>query len=178
MGTYILLLRAINVGGKNLLPMKELVPLLETLGYHHIQTYIQTGNVVFQSEQLPCTDTIQKSIEQQFSFKPSLMILTLDAFNEALANNPFKQREGKLVHYYFCQPQPSLDLDKINQLKTPTELYAYHNHVFYLYAPDGIGRSKLVANIEKCLGVDATGRNLNTVNKLQTMLLNKSMKSE
>ena len=63
------------------------------------------------------------------------------------------------------QPE-SVDEERLNQLKSGTEEYALKRNVFYLHAPDGIGRSKLAAQVERCLGVAVTGRNLNTVNKL------------
>ena len=82
-------------------------------------------------------------------------------------SNPYKNEiEGKLVHLYFCKSNPELNIDKIKHLSSDSERYTLIGNVFYLYAPDGIGRSKLVANIEAYLGVAATARNLNTVNKV------------
>jgi uncharacterized protein (DUF1697 family) len=83
-----------------------------------------------------------------------------------MTNFPYQGFEGKFVHFYFCKEAPKIDKTKLLALTTETECYELIDNVFYLHAPDGIGRSKLVANIESCLGVPATGRNLNTIKKL------------
>lgn len=169
MKTYIALLRGINVGGNNLLPMKALVALMEDSGYSDVKTYIQSGNVVFKSEQLP--EDLGQLIETGFGFEPNLLLLSKDEFLEAANNNPYASCVGKEVHFYFCKEQPTPDIERLNTLKAETERYEIIDKVFYLHAPDGIGRSKLVANVEKCMAVPATGRNLNTVNKLLDMIL-------
>jgi uncharacterized protein (DUF1697 family) len=74
------------------------------------------------------------------------------------------------VHFYFCAGAISLDKQKLAKFASVSERIELIDNVFYLHAPDGIGRSKLGVNIESCLGVSATGRNLNTVNKLVDML--------
>jgi uncharacterized protein (DUF1697 family) len=168
MKTFIALFRGINVGGRNKLPMKELTPLLEQHDCKNVITYIQTGNVIFQRESAP--DNFSSLVETHFGFKPSVMILTKDEYLQAVTNNPFPTFSGKEVHFYFCKGLPSPDVDKINTVKAASENYRIIENVFYLHAPDGIGRSKLITNIEKCLGVAATGRNLNTVSKLVTLL--------
>jgi len=171
MKTYILLFRGINVGGKNILPMQALSALLEASGYEQVKTYIQSGNVVLNGRQKPGA-TIAKAIESRFGFKPQVMILERTEFEKAVKNNPYRTGEGKSIHFYFCAATPKPDLRKLSGLAAKTERYAIKGKVFYLFAPDGIGRSKLVANIETCLGVPATGRNLNTVNKLLEMAKN------
>lgn len=80
--------------------------------------------------------------------------------------------DGKSVHLYFCKEAPTIDKPKLNELASPTESYKLIDNIFYLHAPDGIGRSKLVTKLESCLGVPITGRNLNTVNKLANMVDN------
>jgi len=87
-------------------------------------------------------------------------------------NNPYKNFEGKFVHFYFCEKEITLDQDKLDKYIVVSEEYQVKDNVFYLHAPEGIGRSKLVANIESCLGQSSTGRNLNTINKINTMLKN------
>ncbi len=169
MPTYIALFRAINVGGKNSLPMKELAALLEKNGYQNIKTYIQSGNVVFNSKKKPDAD-IGSLIEQQFGFKPEVIILSDTEFHSVAGANPYKNSEGKTVHTYFCKNKPNLNQKRLGELKAESEQVTIKDKVLYLHAPDGIGKSKLVANISSCLGVPATGRNLNTVNKLLSMI--------
>ena len=87
-----------------------------------------------------------------------------------IRENLFKSYEGKTVHFYFCASNPKLNRQKIESFISNRESYELKGEVFYLHAPDGIGRSKLVLNIESCLGVSYTGRNLNTVLKLEQLI--------
>lgn len=169
--TYVVLLRGVNVGGKNLLPMKTLSAFLSDHGFQTVKTYIQSGNIVLKAKTNPST-SIAILIEEYFGFTPEIMVLSQESFHSAVSNNPYSAYEGKCVHYYFCQSLPTIDHEKLTKLASNTEQYQLIDKVFYLYAPDGIGRSKLVAKIEQCLAVSATGRNLNTVNKLAEMLKN------
>ena len=170
----IALFRGINVGGRNILPMKSLVEILEGLGYNNIQTYIQSGNVVFQSETEITTkksNLIQNAIEKLHGFKPQVLFINSDELNEAIKNNTFNTEVGKILHFSFLERSPeAVDYVKLNELKAKTEEYKLQGKVFYLYAPDGIGRSKLAVKVEKILGVSATGRNWNTIMKLAQMI--------
>jgi uncharacterized protein (DUF1697 family) len=170
MKTYIVLFRGINVGGKNLVPMKELVNALEESDYQQVQTYIQSGNVILQSPVNP--DNIASIVQDRFGFEPSVMVLEAHEFAAAAGNNPFSSPNGKDVHIYFCQDNPGLNQTKLEKYQASSEKYHLDGKAFYLYAPDGIGKSKLAANLESCLGVAATGRNLNTIEKLLHMLQN------
>jgi len=172
MEAYIALLRGINVGGKNRLPMKELVALLETNGLKNVKTYIQSGNIIFSSSHAADTDIseiISTWINTQFGFKVEVIVLKRSTFNLIIENNPYRIGEGKTIHFYFCKTAANINTEKIEKYHSETEEYQLIGNVFYLYAPNGIGRSKLVANIEACLGVQATGRNLNTINKLKQL---------
>lgn len=168
MDTYCLLFRGINVGGRNRLPMQALKTLLEEAGYAAVKTYIQSGNVVLRAPQKPSPD-LAAMIEAQFGFRPDVLVLDKPELDRAIAHNPFTGYEGKTVHFYFCAATPAIDADRLDALVAADEDVALQDEVFYLHAPGGIGRSKLVANIESCLGVRATGRNLNTVLKLRDM---------
>ena len=168
MRTYIVLFRGINVGGKNLVPMKELASVLEKANYQNIKTYIQSGNVVLQSEQKP--DNIASLVMERFGFETEVMILEETEFNAAVSNNPFESAKGKAIHFYFCRDEPDINTDKLEKYKSPSEEYHISGKIFFLFAPEGIGRSKLVANLESCLGVPVTGRNLNTIRKLKEMV--------
>ncbi len=172
MKTYIILLRGVNVGGKNLLPMKELRALLESNSFQNVKTYIQSGNIVLMANERP-ENVIGELIHREFGFTPEILILSEEELKSAVANNPYKEYEGKFVHFYFCMETPKLNTSKLERLASDTERYEISDKVFYLHAPDGIGRSKLVKTIEDCLGVSSTGRNLNTVNKLEEMIAHK-----
>lgn len=170
MKTWIALLRGINVGGKHIVPMKELTRLMETNGFTKVKTYIQSGNVVFQSSTKP-KDEISELIEQHFGFKPYVFILSTADFKAAVLNNPFQTDVGKTVHFFFCEEEPTINYALLEELKATSEEYKLIDKVFYLYAPDGIGRSKLVEKMGKAFTkVTMTARNLNTINKLLEMM--------
>ena len=175
MKTYIALFRGINVGGKNILPMKELVSILESLGAQNVQTYIQSGNAVFKmvdENSSKLSDQIRNEINRQRGFAPQVLLLTPVALNKAMAENPFPEAntDPGHVHLGFLAATPAQpDLAKLDQLKSESEEYRLIGQVFYLHAPEGVGRSKMAAGSEKCLGVPMTDRNWNTVCKLSEM---------
>lgn len=176
MNTYIALLRGINVGGNNKLPMKELRALLESLGLFKIKTYIQSGNVVFQSERSD-RDQLSKemtaAIEKEHGFAPAILLLDQHELAAAMAANPFPQAtdEPKTLHLFFLDPAPKdPDLSVLEELKTATEEFQLVNKVFYLYAPDGIGRSKLAEKFGRGWKINITARNWRTVCKIKEMV--------
>lgn len=174
MNTYIALFRGINVGGHNTLPMKKLKALLDELGCKEIHTVIQSGNVVFQHaaagpQQL--SEDISSKIEDSCGFKPKTLLLTKSDWEKIVKKNPFETTDGKSFNLYILEsPALNPNLEKIDALKSATEQYKLTDQVFYLFAPDGIGRSKLAAKVEQCLGVSATARNWNTVTKLNALI--------
>ena len=169
MNKYIVLLRGVNVGGNNILPMKKLKILLESHGYQDVRTYIQSGNIVLQAEDNP-KDELGPLIQAEFGFTPKVLVLSESEFKLSVANNPYPEFEGKTVHFFFCKNTPVANFEKLGALATNEESYALVDSVFYLHAPNGIGRSRLAAGVEACVGVPATGRNLNTINKLKELL--------
>jgi uncharacterized protein (DUF1697 family) len=174
MNTYIALFRGINVGGKNTLPMKALVETLETMGYRNIKTYIQSGNAVFKStkqQKQKIVREISLSVLDRYGFQPNVILLNASDFQLAIKNNPFSTRDGKSLHFYFLESVPKQPaLEQLTSAKSTSEKFQLDDRVFYLYAPNGIGRSKLAANVERALGVSVTARNWNTVNKLNAMI--------
>lgn len=169
MHRYIVLLRGINVGGKKLVPMKPLVALLEQQGCEQVSYYIQSGNLVLSSAVHP-SSVIKTIINKNFGFTPNVFVLSATELLSAMHHNPYREFEGKLVHFYFCENAIEINVEKIERFISVTEDYYVENNVFYLHAPEGIGRSKLVSNIESCLGQAATGRNLNTMNKVASLI--------
>ncbi|MGJ8679607.1 DUF1697 domain-containing protein [Paraglaciecola sp.] len=171
---WCVLLRGINVGGNNIIPMKELASMLEKMGCEQVKTYIQSGNVVLhhsQSEASTLVELIRQKIADTFQCAPQVMLLNAKQFCTAVQNNPFVEAELKSVHWFFLAEQPThADLVTLESIKKPTESYELVESVFYLHAPEGIGRSKLVSKVEKCLAVPTTARNGNTVTKLMAML--------
>ena len=180
MSTYIALFRGINVGGKNSLPMKELVALLEGLGARNVKTYIQSGNAIFQSTEKDTPHLSQEigtEIMKRRSFDPCVLVLRLDEIEKAIAENPFPEAETdpSTLHLGFlaCTPE-NPDLKKLESLKKESERFHLRGSVFYLHAPEGVGRSRLAASSEKLLGVPMTNRNWRTVCKIREMATERS----
>jgi uncharacterized protein (DUF1697 family) len=176
MKTYVALFRGINVGGKSMLPMKDLVTLLEDLGAQNVKTYIQSGNVVFQSEETNASllsNDISVAIKMRRGLEPRVLLLEPRELERVVESNPFREAESepKTLHVYFlASVPPTPDLDALESLRGDDERFALKDGAFYLHAPDGIGRSKLAANAEKLLGVSATARNWRTVCKIVAMV--------
>jgi len=172
MTPYVALLRGINVGGKNKLPMKDLVAILEDLGCESVTTYIQSGNVAFRCKKKPkLAEAIGAAIRKRHGFAPEVMLLDGAQLRKAVRDNPFPTKDGKALHFYFLDSRPKKpDLDRLTAVKARSERFELKNAVFYLHAPDGIGRSKLATMVERSLGVAATARNWNTVAKLLEMI--------
>ena len=175
MKTYIALFRGINVGGNNILPMKELAAVLEKIGLRNVKTYIQSGNAIMSSGETDpqkLSAIISGAILKSHGFAPQVLLWTTEEMEQAIAENPFAEAESspKSLHFYFLLASPQHpDLEQLQTLKKDSERFLLKEHVFYLYAPEGIGRSKLAAKVEKCLGVPTTARNWNTVNKIMML---------
>ena len=142
------------------------------LGFTQISTYIQSGNAVFTAKKVSAIgiqDEIASQVEAQFGFRPPILLLKREKLEAFVVSNPFPEGvdEPQSLHFFFLEKTPSSpDLETLHQLKTETERFHLDEDIFYLHAPDGIGRSKLASKVEKSLGVVGTGRNYRTVAKL------------
>jgi uncharacterized protein (DUF1697 family) len=175
MNTYVAFFRGINVGGNNPLPMKELVTALENIGARKVRTYIQSGNAVFESTEKKLahlSKQLSAEINRRRGFEPHVHILTPEALSKAIAENPFPEAviDPSSLHLGFLSSSPkSSNLERLSALRKDSERFLLAENVFYLHAPEGIGRSKLAANSEKHLGVPMTDRNWKTVCKVMEM---------
>ncbi|MEM5518575.1 DUF1697 domain-containing protein [Henriciella sp. AS95] len=177
MNQWIVFLRGVNVGGNNKLPMKDLCDAMQAAAFDDVQTYIQSGNIVFKSLHTSADavgDAITGLIEKTFGFAPRSHVLSAEQLSKALDANPFArkgQNDPKTVHFFFLAEAPGhkADLDALYDLKARSERTELIDDVFYLYAPDGIGRSKLVDKIEKWIPVPMTARNMRSVYKVAAM---------
>lgn len=174
MNRFVALFRGINVGGRHLLKMQELARLLEVLGCREVKTYIQSGNVTFTSRRADpaaLAKQISDSVMQARGFAPKVWLLDADQWREAIDNNPFPTDEGKALHFFFLEEEPvAADLDGLAALKADSESFRLVGTVFYLHAPEGIGRSRLVEKLGKFIRVPMTARNWNTVARLNEMI--------
>ena len=172
MPTYISLLRGINVSGQKKILMADLKSLYEELGFTNVQTYIQSGNVVFEYQKITTVklqEMIFEKIKSHYDFEVPNLILAPSEIEEALNNNPYQNIEKP--YFTFLSENPKQEnIDVLNSIVFDNEIFELKGKVLYAHYPNGAGRAKLNNNlIEKKLKVKATSRNLNTINKLFEM---------
>jgi uncharacterized protein (DUF1697 family) len=173
MTTYIGLLRAVNVGGRNKISMAALRELVEQAGYSDARTYVQSGNVVFTTPDRSRT-RIESTLERELAARglaTPVMVRTGRDLQRTLAANPFPEADPKTILVVFLKEAAShtgpLDTSRYG----PEQVHASGRELFVRY-PNGVGRSKLTpAVLERAVGTPGTGRNWNTVNKLAEMAL-------
>lgn len=171
MQTFIILLRAVNVAGKNSIKIAELKSHLEKANFHNVKTYIQSGNIILQSDLSASAILlkVQETINQQFGLSVYVFVLNTNLLENILHNNPFQNgEEGNRVFITLLNKKPnSADLDKLGHIDIGDEKYVINEDIFYFYVPQGMANSKLSNPfIEQKLKVISTGRNLNTMLKL------------
>ncbi|MFD8953476.1 DUF1697 domain-containing protein [Streptomyces xanthophaeus] len=172
---YAALLRGINVGGNKKVPMAELRSVLEGLGHGEVQTYLQSGNAVFSSAAADPTALareLEAAIEDHFGFRVPCLVVDGEYLSAVARACPFPaaELEGKQLHATFFSQQPGAErFAALDAAAFLPEEYRVGDRVLYLYAPDGLGRSKLgeaLARPAVVKGIDVTTRNWNTVVKL------------
>nr|WP_231710322.1 DUF1697 domain-containing protein [Roseibium limicola] len=176
MPIWVALFRGINVGGHRKVPMKALRGLFERLEFTDVKTYIQSGNAVFASSQHNperIGTTLSEAFEREFGFAVQILVLSADAFVDVLNACPFQAGEAdeNLVHvFFFAEGIPASDVvEPIEKVRAATEQIHLGDRAFYLRAPDGIGRSRLVSRIDRLLGVPTTARNLKSVSAIAAL---------
>lgn len=172
--TYIALLRGINVSGQKKIKMAELREQLAGLPIENIQTYIQSGNIIFKTAEKDLKKIeawIHDQIVADYGFEVPVMVLKPEEFKYVLDHNPFLQDSSidpSRLYYTFLDQVPDPDL--VNQIQasdyTP-EAFQIDGKYLYFFSPKGYGRAKMNNNFfEKKLKVAATTRNTKTVQKL------------
>jgi uncharacterized protein (DUF1697 family) len=154
--------------------MKDLVSILEELDCQNVATYIQSGNAIVETEDTitNLAKKIRTTIMKRLGFEPQVLMLETKDLERAIAANPFADGESdpKSLHVGFLFDAPAApDLEKLEALRAPSERFRLIDRVFYLHAPEGIGRSKLAARAERILGVAMTDRNWRTVTRMLEM---------
>ncbi|MGC9497829.1 DUF1697 domain-containing protein [Streptomyces sp. WG7] len=172
---YAALLRGINVGGAKKLPMAELRSLLEGLGHDAVRTHLQSGQAVFASghgDEEALAAELTRAIEKHFGFAVDVIVRD-HAYLRAVAEAcpfPAADLEAKQLHVtYFSAPVDAERFAAIDQPAFLPEEFRLGDRALYLYAPDGLGRSKLAEALARPRvnkGLIATSRNWNTVTKL------------
>ncbi|MDI3390102.1 DUF1697 domain-containing protein [Streptomyces sp. B-S-A8] len=175
MTIYAVLLRGINVGGHKKVPMAELRSLLSDMGFAGVRTHLQSGNAVFDSDhgdEDSLAADISTALAEHFGFAMDVLVRNGD-YLRAVADAcpyPADELEPKQLHVtYFSEHVRPEQLASVDPLAYAPEDYKVGDRALYLYAPDGLGRSKLAPALARpslMKGVIATSRNWNTVLKL------------
>jgi uncharacterized protein (DUF1697 family) len=175
MVSYISILRGINVSGHRVIKMDALKKMCSDLGLKNVNTYIQSGNIVFESKEenaQKISIVLKANIEKLFGNDVPVLTISAKEFKEIMANNPFaKNTDETLIHVTFLSEQPTKEgLKNLQNLDTKNDEYKLGNKVIYLYCPNGYGNTKLNNTLlENKLKVTATTRNWKTCNQLLKM---------
>ena len=174
MTTYISILRGINVSGQRKIKMADLKEVYVSLGFQKVETYIQSGNVIFCCEQADEKKLVQKielAIRTVFGFDVPVQVLELSKLKKVYAGNPFvndRHKDISVLHVTFLAHEPDSDLLKrIETDPKSADEFIVAGTVIYLFCPNGYGRTKLTNTFfETKLKIRATTRNWKTVTKL------------
>jgi uncharacterized protein (DUF1697 family) len=189
MASHVALLRGINVGGRNKVPMAELREVVASLGHNEVATYIQSGNVLFttaETDNAKLAAALESAIEDRFGLWSSVVVLSRDELAQVLDANPYPDEPNpRLVHVVFLNADPPPDvLDRIAAAESAAAAKGSRDTVqaagaaLYLHTPDGYGKSELAQNLFRILappakqkkqGLGATGRNWATATKLLSL---------
>jgi len=175
MKKYISMLRGINVGGQKRVKMADLKIVYESLGFINVKTYIQSGNVIFESTTSNVGKfkrNIEHNIEKAFGFYVSVIIRSKEEFESIIKRNPFviqgsAEDDTKLLVTFLTDAPPESIAKTVQQFVTKPEGLVVRGKEIYLHCPNGYGKSKLSNSfLERKLSVTATTRNWKTVKKL------------
>ncbi len=177
MAVIISMLRGVNLGPHNRLKMEELRALYESLKLREAQSYVQSGNVIFRSEEkdlVALGRRIERAIERKFGFRPPVILRTTAELREAIAKNPFAKRrdiEPSKLLVTFLDRDPGTEIrEQVLKIDTAQEELRMDGREVYIYFPNGMARPKMKwAAIERVLKTQWTGRNWNSVRKMLEM---------
>ncbi|MFK7923946.1 MAG: DUF1697 domain-containing protein [Bacteroidia bacterium] len=178
MKQYVALLRGINVGGHRKIKMAELRSMCEEIGLSEVQTYIQSGNIIFCSP-LENAETIATKIKDAilatFGHDVITFVIDKEAYERVIVDNPFEEREDpdpKKLHVCFLYEAVDASLEtELQAVESKRDQVALRPKALYLYCPDGFGRTKYTDSvIKRILKTSGTTRNWRSVLKLQEML--------
>jgi uncharacterized protein (DUF1697 family) len=189
MASHVALLRGINVGGRNKVPMADLREVVTSLGHTGVSTYIQSGNVLFSTEDTDnakLAAALESAIEDRFGIWSSVVVLSRDELARVLAANPYPDEPNpRMVHVVFLNAQPPADL--LGRLETAESAFAAKGsrdtvqaagQALFLHTPGGYGTSDLAQAVLKIIsppakgkkdGLAATARNWATSTKLLSL---------
>lgn len=171
--TFVALLRGINVGGKNKLPMSTLAKFFLDAGASNVTTYIQSGNVVFHCR-ATALDSIRAAVAAQLrkecNISSAIVLRTSTELDRIVQQNPFLKAgaDPDALHVVFLQDRPGATQAKtLQNHPSPGDSLVCNGREVYLHLPNGVAKSKLTnAYFDRALGTTSTVRNWRTVRKL------------
>jgi uncharacterized protein (DUF1697 family) len=171
------MLRGVNLGPHNRIKMQELCALYESLKLRDVRSYIQSGNVLFRTEEKDLDALairLATGIERKFGFRPPVILRTAAELRRAIARNPFaKRREiepSKLLVIFLDRDPGKESRKQVLKINTEPEELRMEGREVYIYFPNGMARPKMKwAAIERALKTQWTGRNWNSVQKMSEM---------
>lgn len=175
--TQLALLRGINVGGKNMLPMKDLIAIFAESGCENVRSYIQSGNVIYDAAPEVAADLqgrVAAGIADRFGYRTPIVVRTAADLAEVVAGNPFLE-PGCVVdelHVYFLADRPDPDRTaRLDPDRSPPDRFAVRGREIYLRLPGGMARTGLTnAYFDTKLATTSTARNWRTVTKLLELM--------
>jgi len=175
--TYLALLRGINVGGKNKLPMKDLIEIFVSNGCENVLSYIQSGNIIFRaapSVAAEISTAIAARITERFGHRVPVLLRTVEELRHVTHNNPFLQAGAAedTLHVMFLADLPSPErVATLDPNRSPPDAFRVLGREVYLNLPKGVADSKLTnAYFDSKLATTSTGRNWRTVCKLLALM--------
>jgi uncharacterized protein (DUF1697 family) len=168
----IVLLRGVNVGGRNRVGMQTLREALLEAGMQHVRTYVQSGNVVLDSGATPAelARECERVIAERFELQVAVVVRTRDELAKVVRHDPLGELADnpKLYQVSFCSAKPDRSvMRKLADRAAGGERLVAHGREIYAWFPDGVGRSRLAAQLSRQdLGTTATARNWTSVVKL------------
>ncbi|MFP3122765.1 DUF1697 domain-containing protein [Ectobacillus funiculus] len=177
MTIYIAFLRGINVGGKKIIKMEKLKDIFKSLYFQNVKTYIQSGNVIFDSpeESADILYKIETELENVLGYKVTSIIRTADELEEIIKQNPFSASEDVEKQYVtFLHREPTVEAaDRLMSYKNDVDDFCVTHREVFLLCGKGYGKTKFSNHfLESKLDVLATTRNWKTVNKILNMIRN------
>jgi uncharacterized protein (DUF1697 family) len=184
--SHVALLRGINVGGHNKVAMSDLRAIMTSLGHGEVATYIQSGNVVFNSPEpdtIKLAENLQRALVERLGVPAAVVVLSRAQLEQVIADNPYPEETSpRYLHAVFRGPQ--MDHEGIAAVaqaqqrardKGSRDQATVVGHTLFLHTPDGLGRSELAAQLARSAtaaasGTPGTARNWATVTKLMALL--------
>jgi uncharacterized protein (DUF1697 family) len=180
MQILISLLRGVNMAGHNKIKMTDLEALFEKLGFTDVETYIQSGNVIFNDlEDIPPLEIsakIEEAILKKFEFNIPVLIRTAEDLKKVIRSNPFSVERNfnpeKLAVIFLYEMPLQTQIEKVSNVDYPPDKFYISGKEIFIYCPNGFGKTKLYTNFfENRMKVIGTGRNWKSVNTLYDLAI-------